>query len=59
MIGRNKNWTGPSDWMNEFNKIHNPEYFYGKQKKPKRRKAKKKTSYSKSTERHPVFKVED
>ena len=60
MIGRNKNWTGPSDWINEFNKVHNPEFYYGKQKKTKEKKtSKKKTSYTKSTERHPVFKVED
>jgi len=60
MIGRNKNWTGPSDWINEFNKVHNPDIFYGKQKKTKEKKTqKKKTSYTKSTERHPVFKVQD
>ena len=60
MIGRNKNWTGPSDWINEFNKIHNPEFFYGNQKKSKEKKTpKKKTSYTKSAKHHPVFKVED
>ena len=57
MIGRNKNWTGPSDWMNEFNKVHNPDYYYGKEKK--KTKSKKKTSYPKSTRRNPVFKVSD
>ena len=57
MIGRNKNWQGPSDWMNEFNKIHNPDYYYGKEKK--KTPSKKKTSYSKSTKRNPVFKVSD
>ena len=57
MIGRNKNWIGPSSWMDEFNAKHNPDYFYGntKAKKPPKQKA----SYTKSTERHPVFKVED
>ena len=60
MIGRNKNWIGPSDWINEFNKVHNPEIFYGKQKKTKEKKTqKKKTSRSKSTERNPIFKVQD
>ena len=60
MIGRNKNWTGPSPWMEEFNKKHNPEFFYGKQKKSKEKKTeKKKTSYSKSTGHNPVFKVSD
>ena len=60
MIGRNKNWSGPSPWMDEFNKVHNPDYFYGKQKKTKEKKTKtKKTSRANSTERYPVFKVQD
>jgi hypothetical protein len=54
MIGRNKHWQEPSDWMNEFNRVHNPDYYYGKKKTKK-----KKTSRPKSTKRHPVFKVED
>jgi len=57
MIGRNKNWTGPSDWIKEFNKVHNPEISYVKEKK--KTKNTKKTSRSKSTERNPVFKVQD
>ena len=57
MIGRNKNWTGPSDWINEFNKKHNPEFFYGKEKK--KTTYKKKTGHPKSTERNPIFKVQD
>jgi len=32
MIGRNKNWTGPSAWMEEFNKKHNPGFRYAKKK---------------------------
>jgi hypothetical protein len=60
MIGRNKNWTGPSDWIEEFNKVHNPDYYYGKQQKTQKKKTqKKKTSRTKSTKRHPVFKVQD
>ena len=60
MIGRNKNWSGPSAWMDEFNKVHNPDYYYGKQKKTKEKKTKtKKTSRANSTERYPVFKVQD
>ena len=60
MIGRNKNWSGPSAWMDEFNKIHNPDYYYGKQKKTKEKKTKtKKTSRANSVERYPVFKVQD
>ena len=57
MIGRNKNWTGPSDWIKEFNKVHNPKISYGKEKK--KTKNTKKTSRPKSTERNPVFKVQD
>ena len=60
MIGRNKNWSGPSPWMDEFNKIHNSDYYYGKQKKTKEKKTKtKKTSRADSVERYPVFKVQD
>ena len=36
MIGRNKNWSGPSDWIKEFNKKHNPTSSYGKSKSNKR-----------------------
>ena len=57
MVGRNRRFEGHSKWMNEFNKIHNPDYYYGKEKT--KTKSKKKTSYSKSTRRNPVFKVED
>ena len=61
MIGRNKNWSGPSPWMDEFNKVHNPDYYYGKDKKKTKEKktSKKKTSRPKLTERYPVFKVQD
>ena len=61
MIGRNKNWSGPSPWMDEFNKVHNPDYYYGKdKKKTKEKKTKtKKTSRANSTERYPIFKVQD
>ena len=60
MIGRNKNWSGPSPWMDEFNQKHNPDYFYGNKKKTKEKKTqKKKTSRADPTERYPVFKVSD
>ena len=69
MIGRNKNWSGPSPWMDEFNKVHNPDYYYGKNKKKaygknkkktkEKKTSKKKASRTESTERYPVFKVED
>ena len=61
MIGRNKNWSGPSDWINEFNKVHNPDIYYGKQKKTKEKKTyeKKKTRKKYTKERFPIFKVQD
>ena len=57
MIGRNKNWIGPSDWIKEFNKVHNPGIAYGKEKK--KTKNKKKTGHPKSIKQYPVFKVQD
>tara|TARA_R100001244_G_scaffold43136_1_gene38746 strand:+ start:1293 stop:1466 length:174 start_codon:yes stop_codon:yes gene_type:complete len=57
MIGRNKNWIGPSDWIKEFNKKHNPGIFYGKEKKKTTHK--KETDRPESTKRNPVFKVSD
>ena len=42
MIGRNKNWSGPSDWMEEFNKKHNPHL--NVKTKKKKTKNKKKAS---------------
>ena len=47
MIGRNKNWSGPSDWMEEFNKKHNP-HLYAKNK-IKKKKIKEKTNKQKNT----------
>ena len=48
-----------SGWADDkqFNKKHNPEFFYGKEKK--KTKDKKKTSHSESTKQNPVFKVSD
>ena len=43
MIGRSKNWIGPSDFIQEFNKKHNPDYYYGKNTQKKKTKKKKKT----------------
>jgi len=57
MIGRNKNWTGPSDWIKEFNKKHNPGISYDKEKK--KTTYKKKTGGPQSTKSNPVFKVQD
>ena len=57
MVARKGRFTGHSEWMNEFNKVHNPDYYYGKEKK--KTKSKKKTGYPKSTGRNTVFKVSD
>ena len=59
MIGRNKNWRGPSDFINEFNKKHNPEFYYGKnteKKKPPKKKTDRKPYAAK---RYSIFKVQD
>jgi len=58
MIGRSRNWSSPSDFINEFNKKHNPDYYYGKEEKKKTEK-KKKTGRAYTVKRHPVFKVSD
>jgi len=56
MIGRSKNWTGPSDFIQEFNKKHNPEY-YGKNTQKKKTQKKKTDRKRDTTKRYPVFKV--
>jgi len=40
MIGRNKNWSGQSDWIKEFNKKHNPGLYYEEKKQKKNQKQK-------------------
>ena len=59
MIGRNKNWIGPSDFIKEFNKKHNPDYYYGKNTKEKKTKKKKNDRKRYAVKRYPVFKVQD
>ena len=59
MIGRSKNWSGPSDFIQEFNKKHNPEFYYGKNTKEKKTPKKKTDRKRYTAERHPVFKVQD
>ncbi len=59
MVARNRNFIGHSEWMEEFNKIHNPDYYYGK-KTQKKKTEKKKTDRKRHTvEQYPVFKVQD
>ena len=49
------------NFFDMFNRTHNPDYYYGKQKKTKEKKTekKKKTRRAYTTERYPVFKVSD
>ena len=59
MVARNRKFEGHSEWMNEFNKIHNPDYYYGKKTQKQKTQKKKKTRKRDTVERYPVFKVQD
>ena len=59
MIGRSKGWAGPSDFINEFNKKHNPDYYYGKNTEKKKTEKKKINRKRYSTKRYPVFKMQN
>ena len=54
MIGRNKNWTGPSDWIKEFNKKHNPRMLED-EKKTNKNKIQEKNNKQKNNP--PEFKI--
>ena len=48
------------NFFDMFNRTHNPDYFYGKQKTQKKKTEKKKeTRRTYAAKRHPVFKVSD
>jgi len=48
------------NFFDMFNRIHNPDYYYGKQKTQKKKTETKKTDRKRHTaKRHPVFKVQD
>ena len=48
------------NFFDMFNRIHNPDYYYGRQKTKKEKTKKKKTDRKRyATKRHPVFKVSD
>ena len=48
------------NFFDMFNRIHNPDYYYGKQKTQKKKTEKKKeTRRTYAAKRHPVFKVSD
>jgi len=59
MVGRNRKFEGHSEWMDEFNKIHNPDYYYGKKTKKKKTQSKKTGGGGITTKQHTVFKVSD
>jgi len=59
MIGRSKGWEGPSDFIREFNKKHNPGFYYGTYTKEKKTPKKKTDRKRDTTKRYPVFKVQD
>jgi len=59
MIGRGKSWIGPSDFIQEFNKKHNPDYYYGENTQEKKTEKKKVDRKRYTTKRYPVFKVQD
>ena len=47
-------------FFDKFNRIHNPDYYYGRQKiKEKKTKKKKTGRKSYTAKRYPVFKVQD
>ena len=59
MIGRSKGWAGPSDFIKEFNKKHNPDYYYGKNTEKKKTQKKKINRKRHATKRYPVFKMQN
>ena len=57
MVARNRKFEGHSEWMDEFNKIHNPDYYYGKKTQKKKASSKKTGGRGYAAKQHPVFKV--
>ena len=48
------------NFFDMFNRIHNPDYYYGRQKTQKKKtEKKKKTRRTNTIKRYPVFKVQD
>ena len=49
------------NFFDTFNRIHNPEYYYGKQKKTQKKKTekKKKARRAHTNKRYPIFKISD
>ena len=57
MVARNRKFEGHSEWMDEFNKIHNPDYYYGKKTQKKKTPSKKTGRRGYAAKQHTVFKV--
>ena len=48
------------NFFDMFNRVHNPDYYYGRKKIKEKKTEKKKTDRKAHTaKRHPVFKVQD
>ena len=48
------------NFFDMFNRIHNPDYYYGRQKTQEKKTEKKKEARKRyTTKRYPVFKVSD
>ena len=46
-------------FIDTFNRKHNPDYYYGKDTQEKKTEKKKTNRKRYTTERHPIFKVQD
>ncbi len=57
MVARNRKFEGHSEWMDEFNKVHNPDYYYGKKTQKKKTPSKKTGGRRYAAKQHTVFKV--
>ena len=58
--GRNSFMMTEENFFDMFNRVHNPDYYYGKQKtKEKKTEKKKKNRRAYTAKRYPVFKVSD
>jgi len=59
-MGVKKIQISDENWMNTFNRIHNPWIFKDEKKTQKKKTQKKKTDRKRYTaQRHPVFKISD
>ena len=47
------------NFFDMFNRIHNPDYYYGRKKHEKKKTEKKKTYYKPKRKPYPVIKVSD